>query len=104
MTSQSLCSREDSFLATGTGCTERGGERGQNRTRFRAPRERHRQAHHVQEVDGSFEGTPGPGAWRVLAFLQHPPPVARAVLLGLGTCCQGLRNQRCRENEKVASG
>lgn len=96
MTSQSLCSREDSFLATGTGCTEGGRERGQSHTHFGAPRKSRRQAHHVQEVDGSFEGTPGPRAGRILAFLQHPPPVARAILLGLGTCCQRLRTQTQR--------
>lgn len=112
MTSQSLCSREDSFLATGTGWTEteRGRqtetERGQasprlaspRLTRFRSRNQARRQAYHVQEVDGSFEGTAGPGAGGVLAFLQHPPPVARAVLLALGPCCRGLRNHRREDN------
>lgn len=91
MTSQSRCSRDDSFLATGTGLERRGEERerrslGQLQTHRVC---RLKASYHVQQVDGPFQGAAGSGARSVLAFLQHPPPVSCAVLIYLGSrrCC-----------------
>lgn len=52
--------------------------------------------HHIQQVDGSFEGAPRSRARGVLSLLQHPPPVPRAVLLALGPSRRSLTGKKKR--------
>lgn len=104
MTSQSRCSRDDSFLATGTGLREKGDNVLINSLKNTGVFiMRHADvlifSYHIQQVDSSFKGASRSGAGGFLPLLQHPPPVPCAVLLTRGSCCRGLRSREHKKNE-----